>query len=398
MLETLRAGPRLSRDAFADVTDRAVREAFKWNVHDGASTRLCDYPLVVDARDVNALADVAVRLSREAEAADRELLERPLVAACLGIPPSLVRAARRARDVPALRYARYDFHPTTDGGVAITEGNLELAAGWNEASAVTALFGAHVTDAHAGGDPGALLADRIAARIGRGGVVGIMHLTRYSDDHQIARYVQHVLAQRGLEAIFFDPTQLGSVGARAAAFVGEERQPLDAIFRFFPAEWACRLPNRRAWFAAATRPGTVWVNPLASVFSQSKRFPLVWRRLEARPSTWQAYLPETRGPAFAPRDWVLKPALGHEGFEVTIPGVATARDARWRWRRARLWPWGWAAQRRFEATAVATPDGPRYPCVGVYVIDGQPVGLYGRVAPTPLIDDHAQDVVVLIGR
>jgi hypothetical protein len=43
-----------------------------------------------------------------------------------------------------------------------------------------------------------------------------------------------------------------------------------------------------------------------------------------------------------------------------------------------------------------TLDGPRFPCLGAYVIDGQAVGAYCRLAPRPLIDDRAQEMVVLI--
>jgi hypothetical protein len=35
--------------------------------------------------------------------------------------------------------------------------------------------------------------------------------------------------------------------------------------------------------------------------------------------------------------------------------------------------------------------------VGVYVVDGAPCGLYGRLAAAPIVDDGAQDAVVLIG-
>ncbi|MBC8011635.1 MAG: hypothetical protein H7067_16240, partial [Burkholderiales bacterium] len=55
-----------------------------------------------------------------------------------------------------------------------------------------------------------------------------------------------------------------------------------------------------------------------------------------------------------------------------------------------------AAQRRFHATAWHTDEGPRFPCLGVYVVEGRAAGIYGRVSPRPLIDAHAQDVAVLV--
>src|SRR5262249_43718776 len=114
---------------------------------------------------------------------------------------------------------------------------------------------------------------------------------------------------------------------------------------------------------------------------------------------WAWLLPETRGPLFARRqDWVLKPAFGHEGYHVTLPGTTRPDRVHAHWWSARARPWRWVAQRRFLAASVTTPDGPRFPLVGIYVVDGEPCGLYGRLAARPIIDDTAQDAVVLIRR
>src|SRR5205823_13633496 len=86
----------------------------------------------------------------------------------------------------------------------------------------------------------------------------------------------------------------------------------------------------------------------------------------------------------------------HEGKDVGIRGVSEP-DA---WRRIRRAaardPDAWAAQRRFDAPPLATPEGPLYPCLGVYVIDGRAAGAYGRAGVRPLIDDRSREVVVLV--
>jgi glutathionylspermidine synthase len=142
----------------------------------------------------------------------------------------------------------------------------------------------------------------------------------------------------------------------------------------------------------------MWVNPVTSILTQSKRFPLTWSQLKAPVPTWRLLLPETRSPRDTDAgEWVYKPALGHEGYRVGMVGV-TERSALEGIRRdTRLFPWRWAAQRRFDAAPLDTPDGPRFPCVGVYVVDGRPAGLYGRLAERPLINDKSQDAVVLVG-
>jgi glutathionylspermidine synthase len=136
---------------------------------------------------------------------------------------------------------------------------------------------------------------------------------------------------------------------------------------------------------------------LSTVLTQSKRFPLVWDRLATALPTWSRLLPETREPLLVRRDhWVLKPALGHEGFDVAVPDAMERPRLDRLWRRARLAPWAWVAQRNFGPLALATPHGARYPCVGIYVVDGRPAGAYARLAERPLIDEKALGAAVLV--
>jgi glutathionylspermidine synthase len=397
MLDGLSCGEPLSRGAFAEVKDRAVREAFKWNISHQGADRLCDFPLLLGWPLWRRLSDWAVHLAREAERAEAELLDRPLLRSILGIPVRLQWALRETARAPAFRYSRFDFHPTLEGRFAITEGNLDVAGGWNEAGAVAALFAEHSGAGACAGDPARALAEGLAARIGANRAVGIMHLTRYTDDHQIARFLDHAFTRQGLDTIYFDPTQLRSVGDRAGALVGDRVRPLDAVFRFFPAEWACRIDGAGSWLSAVAKRRTLWTNPLSTVLTQSKRFPLCWRHLRAGVPTWSQLLPDTRDPLFTRGpEWVLKPALGHEGFQVGVAGVTDPARLRALWRSARGRPWRWAAQRSFRPAPIATPHGPRFVCVGVYVVDGRAAGLYGRLSATPLIDADAQDLVVLV--
>ena len=64
------------------------------------------------------------------------------------------------------------------------------------------------------------------------------------------------------------------------------------------------------------------------------------------------------------------------------------RSARWR-------PAEWVAQRRFHTRPVEIADTRLFPCLGVYTLDHQVVGAYGRLAHLPLIDARATDAAVL---
>jgi glutathionylspermidine synthase len=175
---------------------------------------------------------------------------------------------------------------------------------------------------------------------------------------------------------------------------------VDVLVRFFPGEWLPNLSRRAQWAPFFRGADTRLSNPATALVTQSKRFPLVWDRLQTPLPTWRALLPETCHPRRVrwQRDdrWVLKPALGRVGDAIglrsVIPGrewSLIARDATWR-------PGDWVAQRRFDLVPLAGPAGPVYSVIGVYTVDRRVAGIYGRLASRPLIDHRAQDVAVLV--
>ena len=94
--------------------------------------------------------------------------------------------------------------------------------------------------------------------------------------------------------------------------------------------------------------------------------------------------------------WVVKPALGRVGEHVGVPGVTSLAEWAEIARGVRAHPERWLAQERFVAEPIATPDGARHACIGVYVIDGRAAGVYGRLARVARIDERAADVAVLV--
>jgi hypothetical protein len=49
-----------------------------------------------------------------------------------------------------------------------------------------------------------------------------------------------------------------------------------------------------------------------------------------------------------------------------------------------------------QMTPVESPDGPRFVCVGVFVVQGKAVGGYARLNDRPVIDDTAQEAVLFV--
>jgi glutathionylspermidine synthase len=380
---------------YAHLMRRAIFDCCKWHTQVEDRPVLCPFPLLLDAGVWAGLARQAEDLAREALAAERELRGRTDLHAELGLPRALRRCLAR-RGAPAdagVRVMRFDFHWTTEGW-RISEANTDVAGGYVEASGVTRLVAGCYPGSRTAGDPAGVLGEAMARRLGAGGRVGLMHLSVFTEDCQVVLYLARRLAEQDLRPRLFDARQLRRHGSGWADHVG----PLDLVFRFFPAQWLPRLPRQTGWQQLAG--GGPVCNPVAAVLTQGKRFPVVWNRLATPLPTWRVLLPETRDPRRVPPgdgdSWVLKPALGHEGQDVGIRGVTDADD--WRGIRRRAWwcPGAWAAQRRFVPWALPTPEGPMYPCLGMYVIDGRAAGAYGRVATRPLIDERSREVAVLL--
>ncbi len=200
------------------------------------------------------------------------------------------------------------------------------------------------------------------------------------------------------------PDQLTWNEGRAVIRTDWYQGPADLVLRFFPGEWLPALSRSSGWRHFYAGSKTPLSNPATALVTQSKRFPLVWDRLRTPVETWRRLLPETRDPRHAPwkrepQRWVVKPALGRVGEAIAMTGVTTPKEQR-QIERSTFWhPQWWVAQRRFEIVpAIDDANVARYPCLGVYTIDGRAAGIYGRMSTRPLINHDAQDVAVLIDR
>ena len=394
--------PWLPAAAVDPVAMRELREAMifdccKWDPQVGDTDVLGPTPLLLGAPAADELARLAEALYAEVLVAERAILADRSALALLGLPRVLRRAFADAGAGPPqaeARVMRFDFHATADGW-RVSEVNSDVPGGYIETKGFSELMAARLPGTRPAGDPvRALIACTApAAR------VALVHATAYTDDRQVMVYLANQLEAAGRKARLLGPDQVRWRGGRAHSVDGEG---FDHLFRFFPAEW---LPNL-GWFSGwrdfvRGGPDTAQMNPPSALVSQSKRFSLSCARLGLRLPTWSALVPETVDPRELTEDggetgWVLKPALGRVGEGIGLPGVSTAAEWTTIRRAALRHPTYWAAQRRFDAIPWRTDGGPRYPCLGVYVIGGRAAGIYGRAAARPLVDAQAQDVAVLV--
>jgi nucleoside-diphosphate-sugar epimerase/glutathionylspermidine synthase len=396
-------GAPLTAERHGQLLRRAVFDCCKWNTQVEGRPLFCPFPLILDGPAWDQLARLASELARETLTAERELSQRPELHAQLGLPRALRRCLRQLRGTGSttgeVRVVRFDFHWTPDGW-RISEANTDVAGGFIEASGVTQLLAASYPGCRAGGDPAGVLSEAVRRRCGAGGRAGLLHLSTYSEDRQTMLYLARRLEEWGVRPCLLSPAQLCWRAGGFDAACDWDHGPLDLLFRFLPAEWLPQVVPAGTWYGLFADGRTTLCNPGHAVLTQSKRFPLVWDRLETPLPTWRSLLQETRSPTEVPDlergHWVLKPALGHEGHNVRLHAITAPDDWQRLLRSVRKHPDGWAAQRRFDPIPLPTPEGLLYPCLGVYVIDGRVAGCYGRLASQPLIDDRSREVAILV--
>ena len=390
-------------DAYAAVRRATIFRCGKWDPQFEDVSVLCGFPIVLCRKEWLRIAAWAEQLTAETLAAEQELLRRPDLHAQLGLPRAVRRALRPTASRPPCdgpRVMRFDFHLTTQGW-RITEVNSDVPGGFIEASGFAREMAACYPSLCVAGDPAAAYAEAWTRRLEPGALVVLVHATAYTDDRQVMVYLARQLEARGLRTCLASPADLcwrdGRASVRAAWCADEAA----GVLRFFPAEWLPNLPRGSGWenfFHGSRLPLS---NPATALLSQSKRFPLVWSQLRTPLPTWRSLLPQTVAPDLrsgaALDGWVFKPALGRVGEDVAIQGV-TGEDQWKRLRRSIRWHAGdWVAQRRFEAVPLDGPQGPVFPQIGAYTVDGVAAGIYGRLARRPLIDCWSQDVAVLVG-
>ena len=392
----------LTPAAFADLRRRAIVDCCKWDPQVGDACAIAASPLVVARSAWDAVVRIAEALAEETRAAERELIERPELHRMLGLPRAVRRALRQSAEHGAAagtaRLVRFDFHFTT-AGWRISEANCDVPGGLNEASGLPPAIGPHYAWAVPVGDPAGAYATAIAARVGAGATVALVHATAFSDDQQMMLFVARRLEALGITTHLASPSHLRWHEGRASLEADWWRGSLDGVVRFFPAEWLAGLPAACGWpvlFAGARTPLS---NPATAMLTQSKRFPLVWDRLKTPLPAWRAHLPETRDPRDAPwrtsDEWIVKPVFGRVGEGIGMADAISPADMRRIRRQARWWPSDWIAQRRFQVVPLQIGGRTVFPCLGVYTLDGRVIGAYGRLGRVPLIDARAADAAVL---
>jgi hypothetical protein len=393
-----------------EIRMRAIFEAGKLDPRTYDEETIAPFAIRLAPSAWRELASLAERAWSELASVERALLVERRSWRALGIPRNVraIIAASRPSERDA-RFARFDFHPTTEGWRA-SEINADVPGGFIEAGAIARIVAERLPHLACLPDPARVLARAIAERVPNGNAA-LVHATSYTDDQQVVRRIGAELEALGVHAHLASPAHIEPLRSRARlSTTGAE---VDAVMRFFPCEWLGNLAraDRAHWSMLPAE--VVRSNPPSALLLQGKRLPVVLRELGISTPTWSEILPAVEPiglRSFAsrvdPTGFVLKPVWGRIGEGVVIDGAtsaAAARRARW---MARLFPKSWCLQRRFESISLheetqsvadAAHQRPLcHACIGVYVIDGRAAGAYARVAPRALMDGRTQDAAVLL--
>lgn len=363
---------------------------------------LARFPLIADAETMQQLAALAEALTREALVAEKEILAKPKLLKHLGLSSVIRDCLSRAGTEEVarnVRVMRFDFHYTTEGW-RISEVNADVPGGYVEASGWNALLARRYDGTTAPPDPTEKYANSICAELAPDSLIALIHATVYSEDRQVMVHLGRALQGRGMQVCLASPRNLSWRNGVVFVNTNFKNGTPAFVVRLSPAEWLPGEGRREHWAGWFEPSSTPLSNPGRALILQSKRFPLTWHGLASELPTWRRLLPETRCPSdirdSANGEWVLKPAFGRVGEDVGIRGVSSTGDYERIREAARRHRERWVAQRRFQVMPVATGDGEVFPCIGVYTVNGQFAGLYGRAACTPLINEDAFDVAVLI--
>jgi glutathionylspermidine synthase len=391
--------PAPLRDSdYAQIRRRLILDHCKWDPQVADVCTLATFPLILTQSTWKQLERWAEELTAEALSAEAELLRSPKLLKMIGLPRKLRRLLSQKRESltpSAARIFRFDFHWTTQGW-RISESNSDVPGGLTEASAFSKMMAAHYPDATSAGDPGGAWAEAIARTAGPGGTIALLSAVGYMEDLQVTAYVAQRLRELGIDAQLARAHDLRWNNGHALL----HGKQVHAIVRFYQGEWLTRLPRRCGWRYLVRGGRTPVANPVSSLLTESKRFPLTWDALQMDLPTWRALLPQTCDPRDVDwqrsSQWMLKQAFCNTGDAVVspdlLPGVQWRKIAREVNRRLA----DWVAQRRFEPVPAITPSGAMFPCIGVYTINGKAAGAYGRLSRGAVVDYAATDVAVLV--
>lgn len=386
---------------YSDYRYEVIFQAYKWDPQVEDDNTVSEYVAVLDEVAVAELSSLAEQLAVETTAMESELLTNLNYGKELGLPRSMRRGMKKADNYQKethVRLMRFDFHPT-DIGWQISEVNSDVPGGFAESSILPEIARDFVSGTQLSEKFSVHLFNAFERRISQGGTIGFVHATSYADDRQVMQFMGDYFEKAGYKALYLAPDHVIFENHQAYSILGNQKQALAGIIRFFPLEWMPRLPFSAKWQGYYSTLTPSCNHPVA-MLTQPKSLPLIWHKLQSDCQTWKQLLPETKPSSPLTYDdpkYLYKPVFGRVGGDITIKEATSEKEFKRIKKEALKRKKEWIVQKRFNSIPIKTEDGKSFHlCIGVFVIDGVFAGFYGRISPYARIDEKARDIPILV--
>jgi len=394
----------IPKDKYDDYRLKVIFKGYKWDPQFFDNNTISKHVLLISARENTELEEYTEKLGRETIKAEQVLNANLNLTDILYLPGQIRKELPQMNNYEAdnhVRLMRFDFHPVTDGSWVISEVNSDVPGGFAEASLMpeyaSGLFGEkHYKYKNFGKS----LAEAIAEKVKPGGKIMLVHCTSFSDDRQVMQFLGDKLEGMGLQVIYAAGDHLTFKDNKAISILDKMQGEVAFISRFTPLEWLIGMKPKR-WQGYFNTITPSCNHPIA-IFAQTKRFPLVWDKLEKYGlllSTWRKLLPETIEVKDAKNreGFIFKPACGRVGEGISIKAACRENEYETIIKDVKRHPKKYVAQKMFNSLPLCTEEGESYHvCLGSYFVNNKAAGYYARISKKNRIDSWASDIPVLI--
>ena len=394
----------IPKDQYNNYRLDVIFKGYKWDPQFLDNNTIARHILLITEEEHAALEKLTEKLTKETIQCEEMLNTNLTLAKPLALPRKIYKELESMKNYEAnkhIRLMRYDFHPTTEGGWALSEVNSDVPGGFAEATLMPQIA-MHLLNEKkfrfkSFGD---ILVGAIAKKTKPGGSIMLVHCTSYSDDRQVMQFLGDKLKGMGFRPIYAAADHLRFKNNAAISILDGNLGSVDAIIRFTPLEWLVQMKPKQ-WQGYFDTVSPSCNHPIA-IFAQTKRFPLIWDTLEKHGlslATWRSLLPETREVKEAKNQegFIYKPACGRVGEGISIKEACLEDEYKEIMKDVKRHPKEYLAQKRFNSKPLLSEEGGLFHvCLGAYSVEGEAAGYYARISRVPRIDSNAADIPVLI--
>ena len=316
---------KIPEDKYYEYKIQAMFDCYKWDPQFCDNNTLSKHILILTKKENEEIIKLTKSLDKETRSAEEYLNKNVKIAKKLGLPKKILEQIPNMQNYDKnqnIRLMRYDFHPSIDNQLVVTEVNSDCPGGFAESSLLPDLarktIGMPELEYNSFGEK---MVETINNKLNKKGTIMMVHCTCFSDDRQVMQYLGDRLEKEGYKIIYGAADHIQFKEKKAYCILENNQVNIDLIFRFTPLEWLIQMKPRRwdGYFNTIT----LSCNHPISIYAQSKRFPLVWEDLEKAGicmETWRKLLPETLEvkDLGLKKGFIYKPVYGRVGEKISI--------------------------------------------------------------------------------